>query len=413
MGKMPKRAAAAENKAAPARKAPKTDPKFAPAIEAITKAVELGRLEKAASAMLVAMVPGALGEDSMKRHAVQVKVVGMLEEVMKGVRTHFQEEVDAAGTKVRELESSKDSLASKAQEAQQLLATAKEERSSTKAALADVMKKLAQATDAATSAAKARQEGDSTLAEATQQQESFNRTIESQFKVLLSGEFGQECPEHHKAAVVQLIEKVGVEESCRLSFGPVCVKPSTDRTQFDTLVLQTVAEALETKAKEFDGNVAELAASAKASAAASEEADQALEEVQAEKQLSETAVSESVAREVEAKEALGQAEKSRDEFDTVYGQVVSEQETYATTLQSFVSHNLACLERLRDGEVQKEITEAPKEPAEAPMEVTETQDASLEAPVGSAPAAVETPEAPKVISEVHMEGAQSAAIAGA
>jgi len=410
---MPKRAAVAENKAAPVRKAPKTNPKFAPVIEAIAKAVELGRLEQAATAMLVAMVPGALGEVPARRHAVQVTVVGMLEEVMEGVRTHFQEEVDAAGTKVRELESSKDTRASKAQEAQQLLATAQEERSSKKAALADVMKRLAQAKDATKSAAKARKEGDSTLAEATQQQESFNQTIESHFKVLLSGEFGEESPEHHKAAVLQLIEKVGVEESCRLSFGPVCVKPSADRSAFDTLVLQTVAEAFETKAKEFAGKVDELAASAKSSTAASEEADQAVEDLQAEKQLAETAVSESVAREAEAKETFGQAEKSRDEFDTVYGQAVSEQEACATTLESFVSHNLACLERLRDGEVRKEIMEAPKEPVEAPMEVAETQDVSVEAPVESAPAPAELPEAPKVISEVHMEGAESAAIAGA
>jgi len=375
---MGKRAANVTTKA-PARKAQKVSSPYAPILDAIAQAVQIGRLEPGAADLLAAIAPAALGEAAAQRHNVQVTVIKMLEEVTQTVQAHLQEEVDLASKKVQELVNSKDSLETTVQEAQQVLEGSIEDCTAKKTALVDANTKVAEAKEAAKIATKTRQLGEATLAETTQQQSAFAQTMEAHFKVLLAGDFGEESPEQHKAAVVQLIEQVGIEDSYRLSFGPVCVKPSADRTQFDTLVLQAVSETLEAKAKESVAKVAELAEVSKNNTAESDAADRALEDVQVVKQVAEASLAEASKRADEAQIASREAQTQRDEFETVFGQATLERDMRGERLQAFGVNTVAVLERLRDGVAPQEEGSAqlPKVLAEAPSGVTEEASAAV------------------------------------
>lgn len=158
----------------------------------------------------------------------------------------------------------------------------------------------------------------------------------------------------HKDPVLQIIDQIDVEDSCRVSFPLVCVKPSANRTSFDTMVMHAVVEAVEAKSSALVAKVDELAEAAKTQASGVESAQSAVDAAHAQHRATEASEAEAVASEREAKAVVKATKQSRKTFDADFTKVSAEKATRAEELAFFVSHSVGTFENLRDGNTSSE-----------------------------------------------------------
>merc|ERR1719444_673514 len=291
------------------------------------------------------MVAGAFGTPAADRHETQIKVIKMLEETMQSVTGHLQGKLDEASGEVTNLESSKGELDGKAKAAADASSEASNAADSAASALVQAGKDLKERE----SALKGKREAEKSLSNATAAQATFAGGVDSHFKPLQSGEFGETSPEAHKDSLIPLLKGAGIEESLFLAFPSSCVKTLSDRTSFDTMVFQEVAKAVEASLETLGKDVAEAASAVESCAAETKTAEQAVEDASSAKQAAEAALEQATAKKVEAAELAAQAQGESDNFEPTFKKAVAAKDGFRAELENFTVYNIGCLELLRDG----------------------------------------------------------------
>jgi len=332
-----------------AAKAPKRDPSIVGVEQGIHMAVEANLLDSSVSKMLEAMVAGAFGTPAADRHETQIKVIKMLEETMQSVTGHLQGKLDEASGEVTNLESSKGELDGKAKAAADASSEASNAADSAASALVQAGKDLKERESALKGKRAAEKKAEKSLSNATAAQATFAGGVDSHFKPLQSGEFGETSPEAHKDSLIPLLKGAGIEESLFLAFPSSCVKTLSDRTSFDTMVFQEVAKAVEASLETLGKDVAEAASAVESCAAETKTAEQAVEDASSAKQAAEAALEQATAKKVEAAELAAQAQGESDNFEPTFKKAVAAKDGFRAELENFTVYNIGCLELLRDG----------------------------------------------------------------
>jgi len=168
--------------------------------------------------------------------------------------------------------------------------------------------------------------------------------------------------------VVALAKQLaGVDESLLKAMPSSCLKKSDARSQFDSMVLETLA-------KNFTEHVASLTATLEGAkvgfaerAATVQAAQTALEEAKAKQQAAATDVSTSQAAHREAQAALAAAEASLREFEPTLVAAERHASEQKEVLDNFVAWNVSCFEMLRDNKRKPEPVEEAAPAAEGSL----------------------------------------------
>ncbi|CAK0881416.1 unnamed protein product, partial [Prorocentrum cordatum] len=338
-----------------------------------------------ARAMLVAMLPHSLAVLSNERDARQTMVVKMFEETIYGIKAGLSSTVEEASSKVAEAEAAKSKLAEQVVECESKLTERHEAVEAAKVTLAAKKETRSASEDQLKKADGDLQAFEAGTSDKQQLKARLEEVTDGELRKLREGSFADaKEAKTLAAALMKVTAKLDLEASLASALLPTCTKPLAERSSFDGMVLQQVAQELAAKVaslgEELGASAARLEEHRAAATAAKAASQAALEDLAA----CAAAFKDAQDSEVEAKKALAAASKASDNSDPAIEKAKKALTAAEAALRDFEGGAVLSFEALRDATAA--MPDAPAPPAEAGAP-------AAEAPAAEAPAAEAVAEA--------------------
>jgi len=232
----------AEDGVAPPQKKVKADPKLA----SVKHTLEGSDLPDAVKSMLVAMLPNSLAVDAMQRDSHQTRVVDMIGEVYEAIESKMKLAADSARGQVVVLENSKETLETSVQTAEAQHSHASEVVESKKPVLAECFSSASECKIALASDEEAQRTGDASGLAVEHEHHCLKVAIDEHLKVLREGSWEMGSAKQHLDILIPLATK-WTDESLVTALPSTCIKPPTERSSFDNMVLDQLEVSLKAR----------------------------------------------------------------------------------------------------------------------------------------------------------------------
>jgi len=313
------------------------DPNMAGVREAVGKA---SNITDAVKQMLLACLATSLGVPSAERHETQASVVSMIREVIGGVTSQLQDAVADEKAKVSDAECHKEQLEAALGQAEEAQCQADEVVLAKDTALADAATAVTVAKEALFECQEAQKNKDGALVQAKQRETEIQKALAEDLPAIIDGTSAS------YQGVLDLLQDVSLDASLTSALPKTCSKAVSERSQFDTMVLDQLRSILVGKENELAKLITDAGPAAAERIAAIEAAQSDLDSATAASRKAAEELAETKRAAAQAKAAVQEAQRALREYEPRFAEATKERDQRASDLENWTDYNVACFELL-------------------------------------------------------------------
>lgn len=325
---------------------PAKRPRVGGAVAAVMDAIEGARLPEACRKMLLSVIPHSLSVPSDLRDQCQEWAVATVAAALDELHAAMRQAVEVEETDIADIASSKDRLVQGAKLADEQLAAATATTDANTTSLSEAKDAVAGAEVVVPEAQDAQRCAEELVRAAEAAKEKVDFLLQEHFAPLREeGEPGEDQP--HLDAITPLAKSLGMDDSLVEAIPGACSKPSSQRGNFDSMVVAEMDRILGVHAQELGAKLDAAAAAHTERTASSEAAAQSALAAKEAWQLAESQHHGALEHQRKMAEHAQEAQFAVAEFEPRYKQATAVRDQKLAELEDFARVVLGSFQALR------------------------------------------------------------------
>lgn len=312
----------------------------------VADAVRMAELQPHSEQMLIAGLP-VLNVKKEERHEAHGRIAKMIEDAMRRAKDKLQRDVEAAISRVQELESSKESLEDRVRNASEAMTMSALTSEAKTFARSEASERVTAADIVIKAKKKVQLASEMELTTAKDNRDRVKSCIEEHFQPLMEWTWSKEGAMVHQKALLPMLHGLGLEDSCLVAAQRTCLKPPSERSPLDVMAFEEISKALVAKRDSLSEALVGLSKKAEEAAAEVNSATDVLNTAKGMCQATVEFGMEAANKERNARDGALSAQRELDHFSPAYEKSVSVKKKCEQNLAYYIRYNLGAFRTLQ------------------------------------------------------------------